>query len=146
MCLVDGSTVTGVPTYRACLVDVFDTAISIDMAGYNTALAGLAAVDPEAFGAAFRLRDGGESRFERLTEDPDSPPYVVPDHVGGVYIFPGGFFPRRGYVRAPASLPARFDAFRRVSACRRSCRRWRPPAASDCSSRRSPIRRRTARP
>jgi HAD superfamily hydrolase (TIGR01509 family) len=51
---VDGSTVAGVPTYRACLIDVFDTAISIDMSGYNAALAGLAAVDPDAFGAAFR--------------------------------------------------------------------------------------------
>jgi HAD superfamily hydrolase (TIGR01509 family) len=43
-----------VPTYRACLVDVFDTAISIDMARYNAALAGRAGVDPGAFAAAFR--------------------------------------------------------------------------------------------
>ena len=41
------------PTYRACLVDVFDTAISIDMARYNAALAGRAGVDPDAFAAAF---------------------------------------------------------------------------------------------
>jgi HAD superfamily hydrolase (TIGR01509 family) len=48
------ATVTGVPTYRACLVDVFDTAISIDLATYSAALAGQAGVDPDAFVAAFR--------------------------------------------------------------------------------------------
>ena len=41
------------PTYRACLVDVFDTAVSIDMVAYNAALAELAGVDPDAFAAAF---------------------------------------------------------------------------------------------
>ena len=54
MCPVEGATVAGVPTYRACLVDVFDTAISIDMPRYNAALAREATVDPGAFGAAFR--------------------------------------------------------------------------------------------
>ena len=43
-----------VPTYRACLVDVFDTAVSIDMARYNAALAGHAGIDPDTFAAAFR--------------------------------------------------------------------------------------------
>ena len=50
MCPVEGATVAGVPTYRACLVDVFDTAISIDMPRYNAALA------REAHGRPGRLR------------------------------------------------------------------------------------------
>jgi len=73
MCPADGSTVTGVPTYRACLVDVFDTAISIDQASYNAALAEQAAVDPDAFGAAFRrwavpVMDGSTSIRQALAE------------------------------------------------------------------------------
>ena len=42
------------PTYRACLVDVFDTVVSIDMPRYNASLADRAGIDPEAFAAAFR--------------------------------------------------------------------------------------------
>lgn len=41
------------PTYNACLVDVFETAVSIDMARYNAALAGQAGIDPGAFAAEF---------------------------------------------------------------------------------------------
>ena len=42
------------PTYRACLVDVFDTVVSIDMPRYNAALAERAGVEPDAFAEAFR--------------------------------------------------------------------------------------------
>ena len=42
------------PTYRACLVDVFDTVVSIDMPRYNASLAEQAGIDADAFAAAFR--------------------------------------------------------------------------------------------
>ena len=46
------------PTYRACLVDVYDTVVSIDLARYTAALAEYAGADPEAFGAALRQWSG----------------------------------------------------------------------------------------
>jgi putative hydrolase of the HAD superfamily len=39
-------------TYRACLIDVFDTVLSVDFAEHNAGLAAHAGVDPEAFTAA----------------------------------------------------------------------------------------------
>ena len=39
-------------TYTACLVDVYDTALSVDMARYGDALAAGAGVDPGSFAAA----------------------------------------------------------------------------------------------
>lgn len=61
------------PTYRACLVDVFDTAVSIDLATYNAALAERAGVDPDAFAAAFRpwavpAMDGSVSIRQAMAE------------------------------------------------------------------------------
>jgi HAD superfamily hydrolase (TIGR01509 family) len=43
-----------VPTYRACLVDVFDTVLSVDIATYAGRLARHAGVTPEDFGAGLR--------------------------------------------------------------------------------------------
>jgi HAD superfamily hydrolase (TIGR01509 family) len=62
-----------VPTYRACLVDVFDTAVSIDLATHNAALAERAGVDPDAFAAAFRpwavpAMDGSVSIRQAMAE------------------------------------------------------------------------------
>ena len=42
------------PTYRACLVDVFDTVVTVDMPRYGAAVAGRAGIDPDAFEVAFR--------------------------------------------------------------------------------------------
>ena len=61
------------PTYRACLLDVFETAVSIDMASYNAALAGHAGIDPDMFAAAFRAwampaMDGSASIRQALAE------------------------------------------------------------------------------
>ena len=61
------------PTYRAFLVDVFETAISIDMIRYNAALAERAGTDPESFAAAFHAwaipaMDGSASIRRALTE------------------------------------------------------------------------------
>ena len=61
------------PTYRACLVDVFDTVISIDMPRYNASLADQAGIDPSAFAAAFRAwavpaMDGSVSIRQALAE------------------------------------------------------------------------------
>lgn len=39
-------------TYRACLIDVFDTVLSVDFEQHNAGLARHAGVDPEAFTAA----------------------------------------------------------------------------------------------
>ena len=35
------------PTYRACLVDVFDTVVTVDMPRYGAAVAGQAGIDPD---------------------------------------------------------------------------------------------------
>lgn len=43
-----------VSTYTACLVDVFDTVLSVDFAQHNVSLAERAGVAPEAFAAANR--------------------------------------------------------------------------------------------
>lgn len=43
-----------VPKYRACLVDVYDTVVSIDLARYSTELSAHAGVEPQAFAAAVR--------------------------------------------------------------------------------------------
>jgi HAD superfamily hydrolase (TIGR01509 family) len=42
------------PTYRACLVDVYDTVLSVDIATYADRLARRAGVRPEDFGAGLR--------------------------------------------------------------------------------------------
>lgn len=53
-------------TYTACLVDVYDTVLSVDMARYGGGLAALARVDPAAFAGA--VSKHGESVTDgRLT-------------------------------------------------------------------------------
>jgi hypothetical protein len=47
-----GGTVVCVSTYAACLIDVFDTVVSVDFAQRASSLADLAGVDADAFTAA----------------------------------------------------------------------------------------------
>ncbi|HWJ82983.1 MAG TPA: HAD-IA family hydrolase [Nocardioides sp.] len=60
-------------TYRACLIDVFDTVLSVDFAQHNAGLANHAGVDPAAFTAALvdgwlhLIMDGRTSIEEALT-------------------------------------------------------------------------------
>jgi HAD superfamily hydrolase (TIGR01509 family) len=43
-----------VPSYRACLVDVFDTVVTVDMPRYGALMAARAGIDPAAYEEAFR--------------------------------------------------------------------------------------------